>query len=482
LAHCLDETSGNAQQRANTVPTQIGVGLPPFGLGTFVVNIDDKEAEMIARRRRWRPPMAALGFACGVASGLALIAGGVGGAGVAELAVGNGLRDVLHTPPLLVQQGEPTELRFDAVCQSNPFGAPCELSGTVFVRNGEEEAYQRVSLVPAGETTLAATVNVPQQGLSYYAVVESDAGDSFTVPAAGAAAPHHAWSVPALTWVDLGAHVFGGASKADGRVMSAPWGSGPGQLGLITGKELVRIGPSAFDVSPDGTVVVLDQVNDRLAFYRGATALPRHAAIAFDGAEGDVAIGPDGDVYVLDHGAVAVVRRYEPSGAIAGTAGIHGSGADMLRAAPEGAVLHAYPGDVWQSLGTAGSRAARPARGGVEVVVHGTQDEARFALVRGDRVLRAWRVTSDTTLGEIQLAEPFRGGMLVVLRVWTETKSEFVALVLSPAGLSASFSIDASEWAESAALGRFRLEGETLYQLRSTPSAAEIVTFDLGGA
>ena len=100
--------------------------------------------------------------------------------------------------------------------------------------------------------------------------------------------------------------------------------------------------------------------------------------------------------------------------------------------------------------------------------MRGSQNEAFFALVRGDRVLRAWRVSSSSKLGEIQLAEPFAGGerILVVLRVWTLTKAEFVALVLSPSGLAGSFAIDASQWAESAALGRFRLRGSTLYQLR----------------
>jgi hypothetical protein len=128
------------------------------------------------------------------------------------------------------------------------------------------------------------------------------------------------------------------------------------------------------------------------------------------------------------------------------------------------------------------ARPGRLAEGGVEVVVRGDRREAFFALVRGDRVARAWRVSSATNLGEIQLAEPFGDGLLVVLRVWTETKAEFVALVLSADALAASFAIDASQWAEAAALGRFRLEGKTLYQLRSTPTGVEIVTFDLGGA
>ena len=172
---------------------------------------------------------------------------------------------------------------------------------------------------------------------------------------------------------------------------------------------------------------------------------------------------------------------------------VAGSGADMLRAGPSGALLHAYPGEMWLPVGGAGqllqpsqqsaaSRPGLPAAGGAEVVVHARRTEALFALVQGDRVLRAWRVASGTNLGEIQLAEPYRDGLLVVLRMWTSQRAEFVALVLSPSGLAGSFAVDAVEWAESAALGRFKLAGGHLFQLRSTPAGAEVVTFDLGGA
>jgi hypothetical protein len=315
-----------------------------------------------------------------------------------------------------------------------------------------------------------------------------------TVPAGGAMAPQRAWAVPSLTPVSLGTHTFGRVRKPDGRAVAATWGAGAGALGLLTGRELARIGPSAFDVDRNGNVVVLDQVNDRLARYPAGGSAPSHTRIAFAGGEGDLAVGADGTTFVLDQGAEPVVRSYGPSGALAATTAVHGTGADMLRSGPAGAFLHGYPGDMWKPIGggvgallkpdqqAVGSRPGRLAEGGVEVVVRGDQNEAFFALVRGDRVLRAWRVSSSATLGEIQLAEPFGAGMLVVLRVWTETNAEFVALVLSANGLAGSFAIDASEWAESAALGRFRLEGKTLYQLRSTAAGAEIVTFDLGGA
>jgi hypothetical protein len=437
---------------------------------------------------------AVLGFSCGAALGAIALAVGAVGAAVDATSPDAALRDVLHTPPSLVEQGRSMELRYDVVCQVDSFGRPCAPAGSVFVRPAGELAYRRIALAPAGGTVLAATVDVPTQGVSYYAVIEDGAGSAMTVPASGATAPQRAWAVPALTSVSLGTHPFGRVRKPDGRAVTAAWGTGAGALGLITGREVARIGPSAFDVDGNGNVVVLDQVNDRLARYPAGVLTPRYTRIAFAGGEGDLAVGAEGTAYVLDQGAEPAVRSYSPSGVLAATTAVDGTGADMLRSGPAGTFLHGYPGDMWKPIGggvgalfkpeqqAAGARPGRLAEGGVEVVVRGGQNEAFFALVRGDRVLRAWRVSTPSTLGEIQLAEPFGDGMLVVLRVWTETKTEFVALVLSPIGLAGSFAVDASQWAESAALGRFRLHGKTLYQLRSTPAGAEIVTFDLGGA
>jgi hypothetical protein len=107
--------------------------------------------------------------------------------------------------------------------------------------------------------------------------------------------------------------------------------------------------------------------------------------------------------------------------------------------------------------------------------------EARFALVGADSVVRSWLVKSSTPLGEVQLAEPYGDGLLVVLRRWTETRAEFRVLRLARAGLAASFAVEPAEWAETASLSRFRLHGTTLYQLRSAPAGVEIAAFQIGG-
>ena len=80
-------------------------------------------------------------------------------------AIERGLRDVLHTPPSLVRQGNRVELRYDVVCQADAFGKPCALNGNVFVRSAREGGYRAVRLARAGEAALAATVDVPAGAL-----------------------------------------------------------------------------------------------------------------------------------------------------------------------------------------------------------------------------------------------------------------------------------------------------------------------------
>ena len=92
-------------------------------------------------------------------------------------------------------------------------------------------------------------------------------------------------------------------------------------------------------------------------------------------------------------------------------------------------------------------------------------------MLNGNAVGRSWRITSSTPLGEVQLAEPFRSGVIVVLKTYTDERAEYVVLLLDHAGATRQFALQASEWAESAPLARFRVAGSSLYQLGSTRPA-----------
>jgi hypothetical protein len=473
----------------------------PDAGATFVVKSDDKGGMMRARRMRpggslWTLVGAALGALVGgtvLAWGPVLASGGSIAAGSSRT-IDSGLREVLHTPPLLVERGAKVTLRYEAVCEADLLGAPCALTGTAYVRRFGELAFSRVPLSAGVDSSLNATLpasTTTSGGFAYYAVVNDGTAET-TVPAGGERAPARVWAMPTARTIDLGTHAFGRTRAPDRTVVEGPWGSGDGAFGLLADRTQAAIGPSAFDLTPDGHVVVLDQLNARAVVYGGGS-MPRYLPISFEGVEGDLAIGADGGVYVLGGtGTAPEVRAFTSDGTRVDAARVAADGADMLRAGPGGVLAHGYPGDVWVPLGRSGAllrpseqlAMARPGRsilGGEEVIVKADEGQDVFALVRGDHVVRAWRVTSSTPLGEVQLAEPFGDGLVAVVRVWLDQRAEFAVLVLSPTGLERSFSLDAVEWAESAPLGRFRLFGTTLYQLRSAREGVDISAIDLGG-
>lgn len=271
-------------------------------------------------------------------------------------------------------------------------------------------------------------------------------------------------------------------------------------------------GPSSFDVGTDGSVRILDQVNRRLATYwPGRAAQPaRVVPLAISGAMADLATGADGTLYVLDQGrdGPATVRTFNQSGRALGSAALPGGASvDQLRVSPNGPVTHQYPDEAWLPAGAPGghplstaeraasAHAGRPvalprgahppkrrAADSGEVVIRALPHEARVALVRGTTVLAAWRLRSSTDLGEIGLAEPFGNGLVLVVRVWTETRAEQQVIRLGARGVESTFAVDRAEWAQALPSSRFRLgQDGRLYQLRGSPSGVQVARWGIGG-
>lgn len=100
-----------------------------------------------------------------------------------------------------------------------------------------------------------------------------------------------------------------GATAASVRiVVSAAWGDGPGQLGVVRTGEQNPEGPMALDVGPGGEVVVLDQVNSRLQVF--ASGQPPRAVPLPGRTFQDLALDGRGLVVLLDRvgtGAVVAV-------------------------------------------------------------------------------------------------------------------------------------------------------------------------------
>src|SRR3954449_6079223 len=254
----------------------------------------------------------AAGIAVGVIGGMGLTSVSAAGPTVAASPP---FVDATHVPPVLTVRGEPVRLRFGLVCTPRDDGLPCDGSGTVFLRAGQVGPFRPFALQRGDESKDGRyCLDVPhdiaesQDGFSYYAVLHDDAtGTSVAVPSGGADAPQVSLPLHDAVAVSLGAHAFGTVREPDARAAQAGWGAGEGDVGLEGSPGLGYTGPSSFDVEPDGTVDLLDSVNERVV--RWLHGRPEQVPIATSEADlADFAAEPNGNFDVLE--MHDTLRRY----------------------------------------------------------------------------------------------------------------------------------------------------------------------------
>lgn len=440
----------------------------------------------------------AAGIAAGILGGIALTPGSAGNLAVPAP---QQFIDAAHTPPALTLPGEPVTLRYAIICTPREDGRPCDGSGDVFVRAGQSGPFQRLTLQRGADSTDGRyLVRIPDEiasnrdGFSYYAVLRDEStGAEITVPTGGQAAPQISLPLRKAASVDLGEHTFGRTRRRDARVVDAKWGSAVGQAGLAGSRELGFTGPSAMDVEADGSVTMLDQVNGRLQRWHEARVSATKADVT--GGLADLAVEADGTVDVLEPPnrvtPTPTLRKLGRDGALEWKQRLADRTWSKLDTTAEGPVVLSAQSEQWMPAAAndapldraSQARHARQGRktgAGRELVVDRIgADELRVAETANLAVVRSWRVTSTTPLGEVQLAEAHGNRLVVVLKTYTDERAEYVALVLDRAGAVQQFSVDATEWAESAPLARFRLAGSSLYHFGSTPTEAFVDRFDL---
>ena len=453
--------------------------------------------------RRPRPATLA-GLACGCTAGVVAVV--LAGGAVAQLADSSpqAVLEATHNPPLLTLPGNPLELSYDVFCAPAGDEDPeqtCTADGSLFVRAAGRGAYQELHLTEThadGGRELATTVPEAlaseRDGVEYYAVLRAaDAGGRAVIPAGGAAAPDRVQPLVAPVRVHLGPHVFGETRRASARVASARWGDGPSDVGLEQDRDLSAIGATAFDVSADGDVFVLDEAHRRVLDWRKNQISPARIPVSVDGRLADMSVAGDGSIFVLESAAAPghhpALRRFDGNGRdldVVETA----ERPSQIRLGVDGPEVLEQPSNQWMPAMVDGApaspqqqrthgRSSRALRTGDDVVVRRVGDEVRVALLRSGSVRSAWRISSKTPLGEVQLAEPMGKRLVLVVRTYTDDADEFVVFVLDRKGLAQSFSIDPADWAETAPLGRFRLVNGSLFQLGSSTTAAFVDRFDL---
>ena len=443
------------------------------------------------------------GLLAGLAAGVVVIvfSGSALGHRSARVDVGERLA-ATHVPPLLTAPGEPVALRYDAYCVGGEEGdeSSCDVEGVAYVRQGESGEFTGIPImldVSATEGRYVAALPEAaswNDGFSYYAVfVDRANGATVTLPSGGASAPQRSIPLGSAVQIELGRHAFGVTRRHDSRVAHAAWGNGAKDVGLEQGRNLPPIGGSSFDVGRNDTVLVLDEAHRRLLSWRKGARTPEAVPVAIAGTLADMSLAPDGTIYILESVAArgrSLVRRFDSHGRDLEAFEIAEPTSSQIRIGPEGPVTLQHPSGQWMPVASGGSplgadgqrrrgRAGRLLSGGREIVILRHQNEIRVALRRANGSRLSWRVTSETPLAEVQLAEPLGNRVVLVVRAYTDDRDELVALVLGERGVAAKYSLESADWAETAPLTRFRLVGSSLYQLGSTPAGLFVDRFDL---
>ena len=457
------------------------------------------------KRLRRRAVVPALGVVVGVAAGTATVSWSHATAGRASVE-SRAVFEITHLPHLLTAARDQVELEYDVHCAvpgDELAETDCDVSGTVFARALGGDAFAEVPLERRSRDGLRQlTTPVPDalahstRGFEYYAVLEAaELGERTVVPAGGAAAPHVSRPLGRVVEIDLGRHAFGRDRRSGVRIASASWGDGPTEAGLEQGRNLAPIGASSFDVDSRGNVLILDQAHRRVLRWQRGTKTPGRVPVSVNGTVADLAVADDGSMFVLETtappGTNPRVRRFDDGGRELETIEAAERAPSQIRideggnpVVLGGASHHWLPVMVGGTAASPGEqlrrgRAGRRFAGAVEVVVFRHENEVRLALVAGQIITRSWRLTSDTPLAEVQLAEPYGQRLVLVVRIYDAGDDEFAVLVLGHNGLVDRFSLDSTDWAETAPLGRFRLAGRSLFRLGSTPSQAFVDRFDL---
>jgi hypothetical protein len=264
--------------------------------------------------------------------------------------------------------------------------------------------------------------------------------------------------------VPLGEHRFGHLRQPDAVVVHA----GPDEVGFESpppGADGISYGPWSFDVARDGSIWLLDEVNQRLLVWRpGQPGRPaRSLPLPEDPLDrvADFAVAPDGGIYasyVPAPGTALKTLRLaalDPSGKVRWTAPTTNEIFNArLRFGPDGTLYTVQPAtQVWTPLATPAGRSLslaeqrrrtssrQPLPGGRWLTAT-MASPRRWDLTLGqgsDRPLRGWRVTSQTDLGALAATPALVGGdPVVTLEIAKQTAAkhlyEFEVLRLAPQG------------------------------------------------
>jgi Tol biopolymer transport system component len=387
-------------------------------------------------------------------------------------------------------------------------------TGTLYLRTDRSARFRKLALNVKGPWLSARLPAKLLRGreLFYYAVIHDPAsGSTATVPAGGAQAPDRAWILEKPIFVRLGAHRFG-HTRAPGKAVARIAGD---QVGWDIGNGY-RLGPQTFLVGRDRSIWLQDSFGNRLLGWPTASATPRALPLPGYSAQGDMALGPAGSLYVSAPGDAnwpSAVFRLSPTGAVLWRADLpeelRGNFPLPLRTGPDGTLYCAVGASFhpeqgargWMAVATPDGRPLSVAEqvgriewgyervaGGLRLVAetdtakpNAPLHEVRVALVDGrGRVASAWRIQSRTPVvffpGGSTTPELVAGNPLVVLDFSADPETtEHLVLRLGPHGAPVRFSLPDGVYGDDFYADLRVGQDGRLYQLATSPSRGVVI-------
>jgi hypothetical protein len=439
--------------------------------------------------RRW--------IVAGAVGGIALgtVVGGFAVASPPDSASGARLR-ILHAAPAFAVARTPLELSAGTVCD-RPKDDACTVTGaTANVRVAGDASWTRVPGV-AADGAYRFRVPAPRispAGLDYRLTFHTAEGGVTEYPPGGVAL--HVDSTARLsTTAAPKARSWSDVAAPDRRALFLPYGDGTGEVGVDgVGPDRDLLGPSSFVVGPDGTISVVDWVNDRVEVFRHGALERTFATPAHD--TFDVAVGTSGNTYLQTLGTDGTTYEVDAGGRLVGRYLAAFGIASRVMTTSTGPAVNVGPAQ-WLSVRSVSGITRTPALQAATATaapVAADGSSTRFGILGAGRVALSWRrgvadrgtvlqLPNGTRAGTEYFAEPLAdGGAVLALGLWNEHHNGVGLFRFDAAGTVRSFLLlpEPSTGADARASTVRWASGRVLEAI-DHPNGMSIESFNLGG-
>jgi len=398
-----------------------------------------------------------------------------------------------YTPPVLVRSGERVVIPVDAVCATVD-GSPCPAHAE-FGSQVRQESWRFVRASQGASMLFdlsapAARAAAPGQ-VRFVLRATDDAGGRESLGAARGDAALRFYVTNRMPAVNMPDIPFGDVRRGE-QVLSLPWGSGPSRAGLELGNESDTVGPTSFDVDSLGRIHLLDSLQHRLVTFDQGSPTDE---VRLPDSPFDLAVDEVGSTYVLSASEGSLMARHvTASGSVSAPSPLGEGIPGQIRVAEGRAFANLLPLDAWAEVPDPGETLAaahavhvgRPVAAGREVLRVARPHAVRLGTVSDGRLVDADELRTGANVGEIALAQPDEaGGYWVVVHLWQDEPlpaDQYQVLDVRKGEVLTTFAVFARQFATAPPLNRFRLVGDSLYQMTSSPEGLQIVRYPLGGA